>query len=188
MKKLQKVKGLVTLVLMILIAYNSSYAQKNKAKSSNFELASEDYVALADKTIKHIEKFEFSEHYKMLSDDIELYMPDGDAGTRTSFIGKKAVMDFWNSYQEKSGNDKIISKDLVHVALNVKEPLNYTKITGTIVISYFSLEMFYGAEKTNIRMNWAFHFNQEKQIDKIYTYYDRTPIIAAAKRNLLSKK
>lgn len=188
MKTLQKIKGLFTGVLLILIGSYSVNAQGNKATSSNFEIASEDYVALADKAIKHIEKFEFAEHYNMLSDDMELYLPDGDAGTRTSFIGKKAVMNFWNSYQEKSGNNKMIAKDFVHVALNAKEPLNYTKITGTIVITYFSLEMFYGAEKANIRMNWALHFNQDKQIDKIYTYYDRTPIIEAAKRNMLSKK
>lgn len=159
-----------------------------KIENSKYSIASSEYEELAEKAIVHIADFQFSELYKMVSDDIEYYLPDGGETTRTGFVGKEAFMGFWDSYQEKSGNTKMTLSNTVHVPINVHQELNYTKVTGIMVLSYFSLSMEFGNEKADLRANFGFHFNDDKKIDKIYSYYDRTPIIEAAKRNILNEK
>jgi len=172
--------------LAILCFLSLSYPSAN-AQNSKYEIAPDLYEQLAEKSLMHLADFEFSDFYATLADDVEFYLPDGDEGTRTGIIGKEANMKFWNSYQEKSGNTKITMTNPVYVPVIAKNELNYTKLSGVIVLAYISCEFQYGDEKANVRMNWGFHFNENNEIDRIYTYYDRTPIIEAAKRNFLSQ-
>ncbi len=188
MKNLKLFISFFSLLTLFSFGCSTSTAQQTNSGSSEFEIAPQEYVDITKKAMAHIENFEFPQWYTMLSDDFEFYLPDGDEGTRTSIIGKKANMEFWNSYQEKSGNTKMIVTNPVYLPVVAKKELNYTKLSGVIVLAYFSNEFHYGNEKANVRMNWGFHFNADKKIDKIYTYYDRTPIIEAAKRNFLSKE
>lgn len=176
----------LSLFSLIAISCTSSTAQKTST-NSQFEIAPEEYAVLTAEAVDHVEHFAWSKFYGMLSEDVEYYLPDGGPETRTSLIGKKAVMEFWNAYEEKSGNTKIVMSDEVHLPVISKKELAYTNIAGVMVISYFTLDMEYGKEKVSIRMNWGVHFNADKKIDRIYTYYDRTPIIEAAKRNFLSQ-
>jgi len=175
--------GFLALSLFIL-----SFTQIDKESNDKYSIASPEYEELAEQALQHVEKYEFSELYKMVSDDIEYYMPDGGETSRTRYIGKEAFMGFWDGYKEKSGNDFIKMRNTVHFPLISHQEVNYTKVTGVIVISYFSMEMTFGEEKIDMRMNWGFHFNEDKKIDKIYSYYDRTPIINAAKRDILAKE
>jgi hypothetical protein len=156
--------------------------------NSKYEIASEDYETLAEQALNHVGNFEFEAWFEMLSEDVEYYFPDGDAETRTKLIGKKAVMEFWNNYPEESGNDKMTFSNFVHVPIDVKQRLNYTGLTGIMVISYFSAELVFSDKSTNIRMNFAAHFNEDKLIDKYYTYYDRTPIIETIESNILENE
>lgn len=188
MKKLAILICLLPFLGMLSMGCNYMKAQEKKNNSAQFEIAPQEYVTLTEKAIGHIEKFEFPAWYEMMADDMEFYLPDGDEGTRTALIGKKANMEFWNSYQEKSGNDKMVITNPVYIPLVSKSELNYSKLTGAMVVAYLSNEFHYGAEKAKVRMNWGFHYNADKKIDRIYTYYDRTPIIEAAKRNFISKK
>lgn len=175
----------LSLLLVLMLGCTATNAQQTV--NTKFEIASDEYAALSEKAVRHIENFDWQNFYAMVSDDVEMYLPNGGPKTRTSFKGKEAVMGFWNSYVEKSGNSKIVSSEHVHCPVISKEEVAYTKLTGVIVISYFTLDMTYGQEIVNLRMNWAMHYNADKKIDRIYTYYDRTPIIEAAKKNLLSK-
>lgn len=175
----------LALVLLLMLGCTSTKAQQ--ATNSKFDIAPDEYAVLAEKSIRYVEAFAWQDFYGTLSDDVELYLPDGGPDTRTSFIGKEAVMAFWNSYEEKSGNSKIVSKDHVHIPVSSKQEVAYTKLTGVVVLSYFTLDMTYGSEVVSIRMNWGMHFNADRKIDRIYTYYDRTPLIAAAKKNFLKK-
>lgn len=175
----------LSLLLLLMLGCTSTNAQQ--ATDAKFEIAANEYAELSEEAVRYIENFAWQDFYGMISDDVEMYLPNGGPDTRTAFKGKKAVMAFWDSYVDKSGNSKIVSKDHVHLPVISKEEVAYTKLTGVIVISYFTLDMTYGNEIVNLRMNWAMHYNADKKIDRIYTYYDRTPIIAAAKRNILNK-
>lgn len=176
---------LFSLSILFMLSCSPSHAQQTT--DANFEIAPIEYADLAAKAIGHIEQFDWPEFYEMLSDDVAYYLPDGGPKTRTALIGKPAVKAFWDSYEEKSGNSKIIVSDEVHLPVISKKEIAYTKLTGVLVLSYFTLDMEYGKESVELRMNWGMHFNADKKIDKIYTYYDRTPIIEAAKRNFLTQ-
>jgi len=179
---------LLLLLGVLSFSCTSTNAQQTNSVNAKYEIESEEYETLTDEAIQHLVAMEFPDFYEMLSDDIEYYLPDGDADTRTSLIGKDAVMGFWNSYKENSGTDKMVATDFVHFPISVKDELNYTKVTGVVVLSYFSLKLYFGAEEASVRVNFGMHYNADKKIDRIYTYYDRTPIIEAAKRNILSKE
>jgi hypothetical protein len=56
------------------------------------------------------------------------------------------------------------------------------------VISYFSNTLNINGTPVKVRMNFSVHFNKDKLIDRYYTYYDRTKIVAAMGKNVLDSK
>ena len=157
-------------------------------KHPYYEIASQEYEQISEQYLQHVANMEWEKSYAFLSEDIVFRMPDGDRGSRTSFEGLEQVKDFWNSYKENSGNDKVTFKDFVHIPVEAKKMNVQVGMTGVFNICYFSAALRYGSNTANVRMHWAFHFNEDKKIDGIYTYYDRTPIIEMAQRNFLHNK
>lgn len=131
------------LVSLAISSCNSATKEKNEEPSQNkiesgkYSIASSEYEQLADKALVHIANFQFPELYEMVSEDIEYYLPDGGETSRTRFIGKEAFMGFWDSYQEKSGNTKITLSNPAHLPINVHQKLNYTNVTGVMVLLTF---------------------------------------------------
>ncbi len=69
----------------------------------------------------------------------------------------------------------------------MNQEVDHVGMTGAFDLCYFSAALSYGSETAHVRMHWAIHFNADKKIDGIYAYYDRTPIIEAAKKNFLKR-
>ncbi|MDX1585566.1 MAG: hypothetical protein R3222_02435, partial [Balneolaceae bacterium] len=118
--------------------------------------------------------------------DIEYYFPDGDAGTRTVLTGKTAVLEWWNNWENTSGIESMTFSNPVFLPVVAQTAPNYAGLTGPYVVSYMSNEMVYNGTTVNLRMNFTLHFNDQKKIDRYYTYYDRSPIINAMGTNILS--
>ncbi|NJW52836.1 hypothetical protein HC175_07880 [Salinimicrobium sp. CDJ15-91] len=121
----------------------------------------------------------------MLADDVEYYFPDGDADTRTILSGKEEVVKWWKDWKKNSGIEKMSFTNPVYIPVKANQELNYSGLTGVIVLSYVSNEMIYNGQPVDVRMNIATHFNEDSLIDRIYTYYDRTPILNTVNANLL---
>ena len=151
-----------------------------------YDVASDEFSTISENYLQHIARFEWDKSYAYLSEDVVFKLPDGDTGTRTTYHGLAQVKEFWNGYTKMSGNTKASFKDFVHVPVRVNQIIEHIGTTGVFDMCYFSAELSYGKEKADVRMHWAFHFNHEKKIDGIFTYYDRTPIINAAKKNFLA--
>lgn len=162
----------------------STFGQK--AANPKYSIASPDYEQITEQFLQHLANFEWEASYTFLADNVELLMPDGDRGSRTSFKGLDAVKAHWDSYVERSGNDRASFTKFVHVPVQVNEQVENVNMEGVFNVCYFSAELGYGAQTANVRMNWTFHFNPEKKIDQILCYYDRTPIIEAARKNFLA--
>ncbi|TNE56474.1 MAG: hypothetical protein EP344_12375 [Bacteroidetes bacterium] len=171
---------------LLTVAILSGCAQ-NAPENPKFNIASDEYSAITEQYIKHLANFEWEQSYALLSDDVVFKMPDGDTDTRTTFNGLDQVKEFWNNYQQRSGNDKVTFKDFVHIPVQVNQKMDFVGVTGVFDMCYFSAELHYGTEKAKVRMHWAFHFNDAKKIDGVFTYYDRTPIIEAANKNFLAQ-
>ena len=174
-------------ILFMLSSFNSS-GQKKAPADKSFAIASPDYSVLATKALTAFAALDIDKWTAMMSDDIEYYFPDGDAGTRTALKGKKNVIDWWKNWKATSGIQSMTYTNHVDIPLNVRDTLVYSGMTGNLVISYFSNHLVYNGVPINLRMNFVVHFNKDNLIDRYYTYYDRTKIIEATKTNILDAK
>lgn len=152
---------------------------------SNYEVASERFSELNEEALDKMAALDFDGWGKMLADDVEYYFPDGDADTRTILKGKEEVVDWWKNWKETSGIEKMTFSNPVFIPVQANKKLNYSGLTGVIVLAYFSNEMVYNGQPVAVRMNFATHFNKDSLIDRYYTYYDRTPILNTVNMNVL---
>lgn len=152
---------------------------------SNYEVASDRYSDLSDEALNRMSTLDFDAWGEMLADNVEYYFPDGDANTRTVLRGKQEVIDFWKNWKKNTGIDKMTFTDRVHIPVKANTKLNYSGLTGVIVLSYFSNEMVYNGQPANVRTNVAVHYTEDSLIDRFYTYYDRTPILEVVNANVL---
>lgn len=175
------------LILLILgISCNGEREEERQPGDlSNYEVASERYSQLTDEALNRMSALEFDSWGEMLSRDVEYYFPDGDYGSRTVLRGKNSVLYWWENWRETSAIDSMKFTERVHVPVQANKKLNYSGLTGVIVISYFSNRMVYNGQPVSVRTNTAMHFDDDSLIDRIYTYYDRTPILNTVQANAL---
>jgi len=171
--------GLLALTI-ILFSFGKAQAKAEP------ELNTKVYEQLAEKYLQHVAKFEWEASFEMLAEDVQFKLPDGDSDSRTVFTGIEEVKTFWKSYVQKSGNNKALFRDFVHIPVQGNILMANMGTNGLTQLCYFSAELQYGSKKANVRMHWALHFNDSKEIDGIHSYYDRTPIIEAANQNFIA--
>lgn len=188
---------LVICLSLILLAGCSSPAEKpasseNQAPATSvnadYEIAPAEYSELAAKSLTSFAKLDFEAWAATMSEDVVFYFPDGDAGTRTELKGKKAILDWWNSMKQPSYIQQMTYLNHVDIPVISKNNLPYTNLSGVFVISYFSNELIINGKTIKLRMNVTVHFNSDKLIDRVYTYYDRTKIVEAVGKNILEKE
>lgn len=153
--------------------------------NSKFAIASVEYEQRSEAYLNHLAAMEWEKSFEYLAENVTFRLPDGDTDTRTSLEGKAAVMNFWNEYVQNSGNTKAEFSKYVHVPVEVKDDIAFVGMKGVFNLCYFSAALYFGEEVAHVRMHWAFHFDKDKKIDGIYSYYDRTPIIEVAQKNFL---
>lgn len=183
-------KRVLFLAALFLILFSCKDREKEpedrvSGDQSNYEVASDKFSELSDEALDRMSSLDFDSWGKMLADDVEYYFPDGDADTRTVLKGKDQVLSFWKKWKDTTGIDKMTFTDRVHVPIQANKKLNYSGLTGVIVISYFSNEMVYNGQPVHVRTNVAAHFTKDSLIDRFYTYYDRTPILNTVNSNVL---
>lgn len=154
----------------------------------DYEIASPEYSELASKALTSWTNLDIDTWTSMMSDEVDFYFPDGDAGTRTKLTGKKEVAEWWNNWKQTSGIQSMTYKDHVDVPVIAKEVLAYSGLTGVFVFSYFSNEVNFNGTPVNLRMHVVTHFDSNRQIDRYYTYYDRTKIVELMGKNILTKE
>jgi hypothetical protein len=194
--KLTKQALILSLSLMLLAACSSPAEKQptteNQATTTvvnpDYEIASQEYSELAAKALTSWSKLDFESWTSMMSDDVVFYFPDGDSGTRTELAGKQTVLDWWNNWEQTSGIQSMTYKDHIDIPVNAKNTLPYSGLSGIMVLSYFSNESIFNGNPINLRMNVVVHFNSNKQIDRVYTYYDRTKIVEEMNENILDKR
>jgi hypothetical protein len=181
----------VVTICLLLFVFSGSSAQTQKENSSaskKVEIASPEYADLASKALTYLTKLDIDKWASMLADDVEYNFPDGDEGTRTKLTGKAAVQGWWSNWVKTSGVKSMTMDRAVFIPLNSLEKNPSTGLTGVSVISYFSNTLNISGTPVKLRMNFSVHFNKDKLIDRYYTYYDRTQIVATMGKDLLKNK
>lgn len=182
---MKKIIGLTVAFCFVLLACNRNGEEPVKKDQSNYQVASDRYSDLSDEALDRMANLEFDRWGEMMARDVEYYFPDGDYGTRTVLKGKTSVLHWWKNWKETTAIDSMRFTERVHVPIQANERLNYSGLTGVIVISYFSNKMVYNGQPVSVRTNVAVHFNDDSLIDRYYTYYDRTPILNTVNENAL---
>jgi hypothetical protein len=188
MKKFMMNLSLSSLFLIFICAGISAQANEKATSQKKLEIASSDYADLAAKALGYLTKLDIDKWASMLADDVEYNFPDGDEGTRTKLTGKAAVQGWWSNWAKTSGVKSMTMDKAVFIPLNSLEKNPSTGLTGVSVISYFSNNLDINGTPVKVRMNFSVHFNKDKMIDRYYTYYDRTKIVAAMGKNVLENK
>jgi len=181
----------VVTICLLLFVFSGSSAQtqkENPSASRNLEIASPEYAELASKALTYLTKLNIDQWASMLADDVEYNFPDGDEGTRTKLTGKAAVQGWWSNWVKTSGIKSMTMDKAVFIPVNSLEKNPSTGLSGVTVISYFSNNMDINGTPLKLRMNFSVHFNKNKLIDRYYTYYDRTQIVATMGKNMLENK
>lgn len=185
MKKIMIFTAVSFLLIMSCQEKENDQKRDVTTDQSNYEVASERFSDLNDEALDRMSSLDFDAWGELLADDVEYYFPDGDADTRTILKGKKEVIDWWKNWKETTGIDTMKFTDRVHIPVQANQRLNYSGLTGVIVISYFSNEMIYNGQPAHVRTNVAVHYTKDSLIDRFYTYYDRTPILEVVNANVL---
>ena len=144
-----------------------------------------EYADIVNQFFEAATKFDFDAMHKDYTVDAVQYWPDGDTETRSSLNGKAEIVAWWKNWQGKSGIEKMTFSNINLVPLQVNKPLKYYNVVGTVVLTYFDSEQVYNGQSVKVRMHWAFAFNADKKITRVFSYYDRTEIIEAVKANLI---
>ena len=169
---------------LILSVSNCSKADA-PIERTDYEIAPPVYAALAEKSLDLLTSFQFDSWSSMLSDSIIYYFPDGDKNTRTKLEGKTALLAWWKNYKNTSGLESMTIEGANYLPIEVRlMPRNNFK-RGVIVYSYFSNKMIFQRETVALQMNFVFHFDKEKMIDQIMTFYDTSPIIKVSGKKFL---
>jgi ketosteroid isomerase-like protein len=183
-------------ILMIIGCKDSDPAKEKTASSATttettnpvMSIASSEYSELAEKSLQHFANLDYDAWGNTLADDVIYTFPDGDVDTRTKLEGKAANMAWWKSWRASSGIESMTLTEFNHTPVSHAGPLKAGALPGVYDIVYFSNKLVYGGKPVAVRMNFAIHFNADKKIDRIVTYYDRSLIIKATGKNILEEK
>ena len=181
----QRVLALCVIAMGFLSGCGSSTEDTAVAVNPDYDIGTTEYSDLAVKSLSAWTQLDIDAWASTMSDDVEYYFPDGDTGTRTSLIGKTAVLDWWNNWKMTSGIQSMSYVDHADIPIVQKTPNPMSGLPGQVVISWFSNELVYSAATVNIRMNVVTYFDSTKLINRFYTYYDRSGILEATNTNVL---
>jgi ketosteroid isomerase-like protein len=153
----------------------------------NFTIAPVEYAELAEKTFQLLASLDIDAWGATMADSVAYSFPDGDVATRTTLKGKDAVLNWWKNWKATSGIQSMAVSEFNLFPLNATGTIKGGAAKGIHVIAYLSNKMVFDGKPVDIRMNFALHFNDDKKIDRVISYYDRSVLIKVMGKNVLAK-
>jgi len=150
-----------------------------------FRLAPAEYAEKAEASVQALARADFDAWGATLADDVAYAFPDGDPNTRTTLKGKTAVLDWWKKFRATPGVESMAVSEFNLMPIEVTGEAKGGAPKGIYVIAYFTNVLGIKGQSVGLRMNFSIHFNADQKIDRLYGYYDRTPIVRALGQNLL---
>ena len=159
-------KRFVKIMALTLIFVACDATQK---RGVDYEIASPVYVALAEKSLDYLVSFDWDSFAEMLTDSIEYELPDG-----TKMIGKTALINYWKNCKTNVGIKSMKITNANYLPLDAHSKLKNSDSLGIKVVVDFTNNMMVKNKDVSVKMNFSFHFNQQKLIDRINSNYDQT--------------
>lgn len=145
-----------------------------KSEPPRIEAASQEYVEIIKKTNTITTNFEFDALGEYMADDVEWYWPDGGVQTRSILEGKDTVIAFWKNWQQTSGVEKIEFFNTNFLCARTNIPTNYYNVIGVLVLYYGDTTITTKNGSITVRQHLVYSFNDDKKIQKVFLYYDRS--------------
>ena len=155
---------------IIIVAYKTAENDSNQ-EEFNYKIAPPIYIALTQKSLDYLASFEFDSLADRLADSVEYELPNGE-----KLIGKTALINFWKVNNSRLGIQSMKITNANYMPLDANIKLKEDDFLGLKVIADFKNNMIFKDKNTSVKMNFNFHFNQQKLIDQINTNYDQTLI------------
>ena len=162
------------ILLSKILLISSVLTCQNQDTSSNDELsiATQNYAVLAEKTISYQADFDMESWGKMLADDVEFEMPDDSS--QTSSVGKQAAIQALKKWKERNKIQTLKCSRFTQIPISSQKAMRFSDLSGVYVFSLFSGRVFYtDGSSSTLKMNYCFHFNKAKMIDRYYAFHDK---------------
>ncbi len=156
--------------LLVFVACNPSQNELPTNENA-YEIASPDYAVLAEKTLNFLADFEFDSFVSMLANEVEYEFPDGQ-----KISGKSALINSWKTYKSTSGLESMQILSARYLPIKKQEKNYINEEIGVKVLADFTNKLTFSKKEISVKMNFSFHFNEAKMIDKIITNYDLSNI------------
>lgn len=164
-------KNLFYFLYWSLLGVFLSCQNQEKKTPKSLSIATEDYVVLAEKTIIYQADFDMESWEMMLADDVEFGLPDGSP--KSVVVGKHAAKEAWKSWRKRNDVQAMQCSNFTQIPVSSTEEMRFTELSGVYVFSLFKSKIIYtNGSHQELKMNYCFHFNQAKMIDRYYTFQD----------------
>lgn len=160
----------------------TTYAKQEKSVSTSTDLSTEVYTVLVEKAMTLQTDFNYEAWADMLSEDVVFVFPDGGDSNQIKIVGKSAVLAYWKIWQQNNGIASLTMSGFNHAPCQSSEKGKVMDLSGIYVFSLVSSKwVFKNGQTVVLPINFCYHFNPAKRIDRCFIYYDRMPVSRAAK-------
>lgn len=145
----------------------SSTEQSPPEAHSQYTIATDNYVVLAEKALTYQADFDWESWGNMLADDVQ-YLP---LDSTSPFVGKKAVLTYWRNHRTQRQILSLRLSECTHIPLQLNRPSYAQGPQGVYVYTICRSEQRLQTGQNQIR-HWVIHthFNDQKLIDRLSIY------------------
>jgi hypothetical protein len=147
-----------------------------KTEQPAVEEASQTYAIIVEESLNILQDFDFDELDTYFANDVEWYWPNGGMESRSIIIGKQNVINYWKDWRATSGVESMQFYNSDFMPLKTNKSNDQYNIVGVVVLYYGDITIYGKAGSTTVRQHLVFSFNNNKKIQKVFSYYDRTGI------------
>lgn len=163
---------------LLFLCWLTACQQTPDTSATTLRLASDEYVVLAEKALTYQADFDWEGWAELLAEDVQYFLPDS---TRP-LVGNDAVLAYWKNWPQQTRLRSWQISHFNHIPIQSTQALHLSGLAGVYVISMCEGQLTYhdGHSRT-LRLNYCLHFNDQKRIDRLYSYHNPMPMMAALK-------
>lgn len=160
---------------ILLMSLIFACQKQEKLSNNNLSIATQDYAVLAEKTISYQTDFDLDAWSKMLADDVQVELPDDT--TSLNSVGRTAAIAAWQNWKKKNKIQALKCSRFTQIPVSSQKAMKFSDLSGVYVFSLFQGTILYADGRTaDLKMNYCFHFNESKMIDRYYAFQNKTNV------------
>ncbi len=161
-----------TLKKILLMSLLFACQRQENSSNNDLSIATQNYAVLAEKTISYQADFDLDAWSKMLADDVQFELPDDTS--QPNSVGRAAAIEAWQKWREVNKIQSLKCSRFTQIPISSQKAMKFSNLPGVYVFSLFSGTVRYTDGSTaDLKMNYCFHFNQAKMIDRYYAFHDK---------------